>query len=144
MQLILAIEPDRRQAAQITAMVRAHLTAELVIAGTTSKALKALGERVPDLILTPALLPPADDAMLADRLRELGPAAGHIQAVTIPILSEAGGEGQERGIMSALRRDRPRATEDGGCEPSVFINQVATYLQRAAQERQARATLDSS
>src|SRR5215510_2920695 len=143
MQLILAIEPDRRQAAQITAMVRGHLDAELVIAGTTSKALKALGERVPDLILTPALLPPADDAMLADRLRELGPAAAHIQAVTIPILSEAGGEGQDRGMLSALRRDRPRANEDG-CEPSVFINQVATYLQRAAQERQARATQDTS
>src|SRR5215813_15256992 len=114
MQLILAIEPDRRQAQQITSMVRAHLNAELVIAGSTSKALKALGERVPDIILTPALLPPADDALLADRLRELGPAAGHIQAVTIPILSEAGGgEEQRQGMMSALRRDRSRTAEGG-------------------------------
>src|SRR5215475_13314707 len=136
-QLILAIEPDRRQAQQITSMVRAHLNAELVIAGSTAKALRALGERVPDLILTPALLPPADDALLADRLRELGPAAGHIQAVTIPILSEAGsGDDQGgRGMLSALRGYRSR-TAEGGCEPSVFINQVSTYLQRAAQERQ--------
>jgi len=143
MQLILAIEPDRRQAQQITSMVRAHLSAELVIAGSTAKALKALGERVPDLILTPALLPPADDALLADRLRELGPAAGHIQAVTIPILSEAGsGEEQGRGMLSALRRGGSR-TAEGGCEPAVFINQVSTYLQRAAQERQARASSDA-
>src|SRR5215813_15559812 len=114
MQLILAIEPDRRQAQQITSMVRAHLNAELVIAGSTSKALKALGERVPDIILTPALLPPADDAMLADRLRELGPAAGHIQAVTIPILSESStGHSQERGMLSALRRDRSRDSGEG-------------------------------
>lgn len=145
MQLILAIEPDRRQAAQVTAMVRAHLSAELVIAGSTAKALKALGERVPDLILTPALLPPADDTMLADRLRELGPAAGHIQAVTIPILSEAaGGEDQERGMLSALRRDRSRGTANEGCEPTVFVNQVAAYLQRAAQERQARTMVDDA
>jgi CheY-like chemotaxis protein len=143
MQLILAIEPDRRQATQISAIVRAHLAAELVIAGSTSKALKALGERVPDLILTPALLPPADDTMLADRLRELGSAAAHIQAVTIPILAApAGEEDHERGMLSALRRDRPRERADGGCEPAVFINQVAAYLQRAAQERQTRVMLD--
>jgi CheY-like chemotaxis protein len=142
MQLILAIEPDRRQADRITAMVRTHLTsAELVIAGSTSNALKALGERVPDLILTPALLPPADDTMLAERLRELGHAAAHIQAVTIPILSDGStGADRERGLLlSALRRDRSREPESVGCEPAVFSKQIASYLQRAAQEREAQA-----
>lgn len=143
MQLILAIEPDRRQARQISAMVRAHLAAELVIAGSTARALKALGERVPDLILTPALLAPADEAMLAERLRELGQAAAHIQTVTIPILSEMAESGRERGMLSALRRERPGEATETGCEPTVFINQVAAYLQRAAQERQTPAMVDA-
>jgi len=139
-QLILAIEPDRLQADRISAMVRTHLSAELVIAGSTANALKALGERVPDLILTPALLPPADDAMLAERLRELGSAAAHIQAVTIPILSDGNTSGErERGMLSALRRDRSREPEPVGCEPAVFSKQVVSYLKRASQERQANA-----
>jgi hypothetical protein len=144
MQLILAIEPDRRQATQISTMVQAHLAAELVIAGSTARALKALGERVPDLILTPALLAPADETMLAERLRELGPAATHIQTVTIPILSEMGESGPDRSLLSGLRRERSGGATEAGCEPTVFINQVSAYLQRAAQERQTPAMFDAA
>ena len=142
MQLILAIEPDRRQATQISTMVREHLDAELVIAGSTQRAFKTLGERVPDLILTPALLAPADEAMLAERLRELGPAATHIQTVTIPILSETAESGRYRGVLG-LRRERQAEATDAGCELTVFVNQVAAYLQRAAQERLTSAMLNA-
>jgi tetratricopeptide (TPR) repeat protein len=45
MSLILAIEPDRRRAAQLTGMARAHLRAELLVAATASQAVDGLDDR---------------------------------------------------------------------------------------------------
>jgi hypothetical protein len=61
MSIVLAIEPDRRQAAHLTAIVRQLVDAQLVLADTTEGALDAIGNRVPDLVLVPALLSPQDD-----------------------------------------------------------------------------------
>ena len=69
MPLILAIEPDRRQANQLTAVVKSRLHADLVLAESAARALAALGDRVPDLILTSALLSPTDEVVLGERLR---------------------------------------------------------------------------
>ena len=60
MALILAIEPDRKQAAQLATIVRG-LSAELILVDTTERALDAIGTEVPDLVLVPALLSPTDD-----------------------------------------------------------------------------------
>ena len=86
MALILAIEPDRRQAAQLTSLIRRHTGAELVLADTTERAIGAIGHRVPDLVLVPALLSPQDDAALAEALRAIAGAA-HVQTLTIPMLA---------------------------------------------------------
>src|SRR5688572_14657942 len=75
MPLILAIEPDRQQANELAAIVRGRLRAELILADTAEPALVALGDRVPDLILTSALLSTKDEAVLAERLRMLDAAA---------------------------------------------------------------------
>src|SRR4029453_2743066 len=48
MSIILAIEPDRRRATQLTAMARAHLRAELLVAPTAAQAIETLDGRVPD------------------------------------------------------------------------------------------------
>jgi len=61
MPLILAIEPDKRQAAQLKVLVRNRLRADLVLADTTELALEAIGNRIPDLVLVPALLSPEED-----------------------------------------------------------------------------------
>ena len=58
MPLILAIEPDRYQAAQLAGIIRRRVQAELVLADTTERALDAIGQRVPDLVLVPPLLSP--------------------------------------------------------------------------------------
>ena len=52
MSVLLAIEPDRRQAAKLTALARGPLHVEIVIGETTETAFEALGARVPDLVLT--------------------------------------------------------------------------------------------
>src|SRR5205809_1789428 len=143
MPLILAIEPDRRQANHLKAMVRGRLRAELVLADSAEPALVALGDRVPDLILTSALLSTKDEAALADRLRQLDAAAAHVQTLTIPVLDTpmpraAAGRG---GLFSLLgdRVSSPAAPD--GCDPAVFAEQCAAYLERAATER-AHETAD--
>src|SRR6476469_5436818 len=86
MPIVLAIEPDRRQAAHVSAVVRHRVGAELVLADTTEGALDAIGSRVPDLVLVPALLSPKDDAALAAALRVIA-AAAHVRTLTIPVFA---------------------------------------------------------
>lgn len=142
MPLILAIEPDRRQANQLNAMVRGRLHAELVLAGTAEDALAALGDRVPDLILTSALLSPRDECALADRLRALDGAAAHVQTLTIPVLAPPRPRAdRSRGMLAALLRAQPLVLD--GCDPAVFAEQCAAYLERTATERAKRLDLDA-
>jgi hypothetical protein len=136
MPLILAIEPDRDQATQVNAIVRGRLRAELVLEGSAERALAELGDRVPDLILTAALLSPKDEAALAERLRALESAAAHVHTLTIPVLAAPRSRPRIGGMLSALRRDKA-ASELDGCDPAVFAEQCATYLERAMEERQA-------
>lgn len=140
MPLILAIEPDRRQASQLTAIVRGRLHAEFVLADSAERALEALGHRVPDLVLTTALLSPKDEATLSERLRALDGAAAHVQTLTIPVLATPGRRGRHAirtgGVLSSLLGDR--GDDDGpasGCDPAMFAEQCKEYLERSAHER---------
>src|SRR3954466_9703568 len=128
MPLILAIEPDRRQAAQLSVVVRKRVHAELILVDTTEQALDAIGNRMPDLVLVPALLSPQDDAAIAAALRVIA-AAAHVQLLTIPVLGAPRPAPAPAGMLSALRRGKTRAAEPDGCDPAVFAEQVAAYLQ---------------
>jgi hypothetical protein len=136
MSTILAIEPDRRRAAQLTGMARAHLRAELLVAPTAAQAVEALDGRVPDVLLTAPLLPSHEETVIADYLRQLGPAAAHVQTLTIPLLAGPGGD-RDRPVLSAFRRGRGRAqpTEAEGCDPAVFAEQITEYLREARDRR---------
>jgi hypothetical protein len=141
MSLILAIEPDRRQVAQLISIVRQVPGAELILADTTERALESIGNGVPDLILVPALLSPQDDAALAAALRVIATAA-HVQMLTIPTFATANARPKSRGVLSAFRR---KAVEDApleGCDPKVFAEQISSYLERASEERAAAQLLE--
>jgi CheY-like chemotaxis protein len=140
MSLILAVEPDRRQAKQLSALVQKHVRGELVVADSGAAALKALGDRIPDLILTPALLPPKDEAVLTGWLRDMGDGAAHVQTLAIPILAEpSSGRGRESQGSSIFGRMRDQQQENNpGCDPKVFADQVKVYLDRAGVERSSR------
>src|SRR5437764_4397126 len=140
MAIVLAIEPDRRQAAHLTALVRQHVGAELVLAHTTEGALDAIGDRVPDLVLVPALLSPQDDAALAAALRVIA-AAAHVRTLTIPVLGSATTEPESGGMLAKWRRGRAASPKPDGCEPAVFGEQISAYLREVAAER---AELDDS
>ena len=137
MSIILAIEPDRRRAAQLTGMARAHLRAELLVAPNAAQAVEVLNGRIPDVLLTAPLLPSQEEAAMAEYLRQQGPAATHVQTLTIPLL--AGGAERDRPVLSAFRRDRANRTEPEGCDPAVFAGQITEYLREAHDRRDTAA-----
>src|SRR3979490_2574885 len=124
MPIILAIEPDRRQAAHVSAVVRHRVGAELILADTTEGALDAIGSRVPDLVLVPALLSPQDDAALAAALRVIA-AAAHVRTLTIPVFSNGTGTRTSRpGMLAKWIRGREEEDVPDGCDPAVFAEQI--------------------
>src|SRR3954452_13971036 len=143
MAIVLAIEPDRRQAAHLAAIVRHQVHAELLIADTTEGALDAIGNRIPDLVLVPALLSPQDDAALAAVLRVIA-AAAHVRTLTIPVLAtETNSDEPRAGLLSRWRRGRDVSQTPDGCDPAVFADQVTAYLAEAAAERAVRQEDDA-
>ena len=117
MALILVIEPNPRHAAEVAAMAHRHLQAETLITASAARAVTELGDRIPDLVLTAALLPGHEEVALADHLRQLGDAAAHVQTLTIPILSRAAAK--MRGLASSLLRDRGKKDAPDGCDPAL-------------------------
>ena len=140
MTLIVAIEPDRRQANYLSAMVRHRLKAELLLAASADEAIRALKGRVPDVILTSALLSPKDESVLADWLRTLDAAAAHIQTLTIPVFSSAPPRASQRvrgmfaSFMGSSSEEEAPGSPDG-CDPAMFAEQCADYLERAQAQR---------
>ena len=136
MPLILAIEPDRKQATRITTLTRALPGAELLLADSTDQALASLDGRVPNLILTSLLLSPKDEA----GLRALNGAGAPVPTLMIPVFATgAAAQPSERGgFLARLSRSRSRTggTAPGttGCDPSVFASQIWEYLQSTATE----------
>jgi hypothetical protein len=133
MSMIVAIEPDRRRAAQLTGMARTHLRDELLVAPTAAQAVDALNGRVPDVLLTAPLLPSQEESAIHEYLRQLGSAAAHVQTLTSPLLAAAADE-RDRPVFSAFRRGRTQHVEAEGCDPAVFAEQITEYL-REARER---------
>jgi CheY-like chemotaxis protein len=142
MPLILAIESDRRQAARISSLARERLNVELLVVDSAQRALQTLAERTPDLILTPHLLSPKDEAALDGRLRELDAAGLHVQTLMIPVLASSGRRGKkDGGLLNRLRRSKSDGASEGGCDPAVFAAQIEEYLERAAEERATLAAI---
>ncbi len=140
MPLILAIEPDRRQASRLGALAR-PLKVDLLVSESVERALEILSTQTPDVVLTPMLMLPKDEAALAERLRELDAAGTRVQTLAIPVLAtgrRSAESGTGAGLLTRLRRSRPASTSHG-CEPAVFAAQIAEYLERAAAERVAQA-----
>ena len=134
--LILAVEADERQAAELTSLFQHEVSAELVLAGSAQQALAAVGNRIPDLVLTSQLIPPKDEAALTAWLRTLGDKAAHVQTVTIPALATT--KAAPSGIGSkalSLVRQRPAVSAPESCDRAVFADYVSLYLDLATSER---------
>jgi CheY-like chemotaxis protein len=135
--VILAVEPDQHQASQLTALFRRQFTAELVLAGTTTAALAKLNGRIPELVLTSALIPPRDEMALTQWLRDLGPKAAHVQTVTIPSLASQAPQEKKRSGGLSFGWEKPSvASAPDSCEPAVFADWISIYLDLASTHRE--------
>ncbi|MGH7504118.1 MAG: hypothetical protein ACRELX_00635, partial [Longimicrobiales bacterium] len=130
MSLVLAIEPDPRQATRLEDLMRTRVGADLVQADTTERALAAIGNRVPDLILVPSLLSPQEDVAIAGALRLIATAA-NVRMLTIPLLADPEQPAKPRGVFGRWRK--VKAGISNGCAPAVFATQISEYLAAAAE-----------
>lgn len=138
--LVVAVEPDPDQAVKVVCIVRELVHAELVIGDSARVVLASLEGRAPDLVLVSPLLPPGDEALIADRLRQLGARAMHVQALMIPLLAALDPASRESGFWSALRRTPSGAP--AGCASETFAEQVRGYLDLASIGRERHRAQD--
>ena len=84
MPRILAIEADSTRRTLLGSLVREHVNAELTIADSVRSAIAEIDRRLPDVILTPALLSPAEGADLMTQIQRRD--ARYVQLLAIPAL----------------------------------------------------------
>jgi CheY-like chemotaxis protein len=133
MPRILAIEADPTRRTLLGTLIREHVKAELVITDSVSSAIAEIGQRVPDVILAPALLSPADGAALDAHVRQLHHAP-YVQLMTIPafdMLAAPELEGKRRfGVFKRRSADQtPRY------DRAMVGVQIADGLARAHEAR---------
>ena len=102
----------------------------------------AIAEQIPDLILVTAWFDPGDEDELVGCLRTLGDAS-HLQTLTIPQLAAPSkGHSWMRRLFKPLAR-RGKKERLTGCDPAIFAEKIATYLERALERKSERkATAD--
>jgi hypothetical protein len=142
--VILAVEPDPDQAAELTALVRRQFEADLVLGARTTAAVRELAGRIPDLVLASPLISPRDEADLVAWLRELGAKGSHVQTVTIPVLASPAAPSAGQGGALPFGRGRNMAATPDSCDPAVFADWVSVYLDLAQTQRAARAAADAN
>lgn len=140
-QWILVIEPDRRQSAKLAMLARNQLHVETVIVASVHDAMQILDERVPDLLLTSAVLLPRDEATLTERLRQLAAAGMKVSTLRIPILEAPTRRllGPQKGPGNRLRPVVHGLRSQDACDPFVFGIQLNAHLERLASEQPAVA-----
>jgi hypothetical protein len=135
--LVLAIEPDLRQAAIVKRIVREKALAEVAVVDSIDAAMAAIRTSMPDVLLLSALLSPRDEDLLIAHLRTLDHAS-HVQTHTIPQLAstlEPGEAKASRGLLSAFRRKKSAEPVASGCDPDLFAEEIRVFLQHAAQKK---------
>jgi CheY-like chemotaxis protein len=143
MPIVLAIEPDLRQAAIIKRIVRDKIHADVVVVDSRDAALDAIRTSVPDVLLLSALLSPRDEDELIAHLRLLD-GAEHLQTHTIPQLagsSEDRETGRSRGLLGMFSRKKDPEPVVSGCDPDLFAEEIRTYLQHAHEKKEQRRLL---
>lgn len=134
--LVLAIEPDIRQAAIVKRIVREKVLADVAVVDSRDAALEAMRTTVPDVLLLSALLSPRDEDELIAHLRTRRDAE-HLQTHTIPQLASTfnGEVKPSKGLLSSLLRRKDAAVTPSGCDPDLFAEEIRTYLERASEKK---------
>ena len=131
---ILVIEPDATCAATLERLLRAYVHADFEIVTSADHALRSIGERIPDLVLTSTFLAPAEEAALMAHLKRV-PSAAHLQVITIPqfIDFEEPSPDETSKVLNFLKRRS--ALMRPMCDPRTVRDQIEHYLERARADR---------
>lgn len=139
--LVLAIEPDLRQAAIVKRIVREKVLADVTVVDSRDAALEAMRTTIPDVLLLSALMSPRDEDELIAHLRTLEH-ADHLQTHTIPQLASTLNPIESRmprGLLSAFRRKKEPEVAPSGCDPDLFAEEIRVFLERAADKKRERS-----
>ena len=134
MGFIIAIQPDPQQAAALLRALNELRDVEVVVVESTDAALALVDERVPDVVLVPALFDPGDDDYLGAYLRSR-PRAAHVQVLTIPTLVASRDIATAPRLFERLRGKTERITPADG-DPRLFASDVVGYLSWADELKQ--------
>jgi CheY-like chemotaxis protein len=142
MPRILAIEADPKRRDVLSALVREHVKADLVVVASVSAAIESIARQTPDLIVAPTLLPPSEEGELRAHMKQLQDAP-YVQMVTLPaldMLGDAPSEHGRRGFFGAVFSRRP--TSLGlQYDRSMVAAQIADALERAREQRMEYAAM---
>jgi hypothetical protein len=127
---ILVIQPDTAQAKVLHDVAR-KIQAELIVVDSSIRALDAIEQQIPDLILVSPLLSPRDEDMLMARLRSLEGAA-HVQTVSIPQFSSVKESAPKKKSAFGFGKKK-KAAVAVGADPAAFAEEIVTLLNRAAE-----------
>ncbi len=137
MPRILAIEADPRRRRVLTALVREHVKAELVVVASVGAAIASIAKQTPDLIVAPTLLAPGEEADLLSHMKQLHDAP-YVQMVTLPALDmlvDAPREASDRrGFLIPVFGRRP-ASRSVQYDRNMVAAQIADGLERAREQR---------
>ncbi len=137
MSRILAIEADARRRRVLTALVREHVKAELVVVASVQAALTSMAERTPDLIISPTLLSPPEEAELLTYVKQLR-SAPYVQMVTVPALDmlvdPPAAPTSRRGFFPLFNR-RPTTSLGLQYDRGMVAAQIVDGLARASEQR---------
>ena len=133
---ILALEPDPTRASTIRHIVCDVVRADLRLVRSKAELLQALGAEIPDLILLPALLSPADEAELLSHLSTLQN-SGHLEILVTPFTfaPENPQAPAARGWRRWLDKGKPQL-QVPACDRRAFAEQLMWSLRRARELRQ--------
>jgi hypothetical protein len=133
---VLALEPDPEHESQVRRLVCDHAQARLTLVRSKNELLEALSGGLPDLILLPALLPPAEESQLLAHLRTL-PNGRHLQVMVTPYLMSAESE-EDPAPTRAWRRILAKNTRRKAhvCDPRAFAEHLSWALHLAKKAKQ--------
>ena len=139
MPRIIAIETEPRRQQALSALVREHVKATLLVVASVRSAIEAMAQHTPDLITVPALISPRDEADLIAHMKGLE-SAPFIQMLTLPALDAldtamAAPPDTRRGALSRIFTRAASAAPPKYDPRAVVAEQIAGALARARELR---------
>lgn len=125
---VLAIESDPSRVAALRHVLSRYVSADFQIVHSLNDALTSIDERIPDLVLTSALLPPRDESAIVLRLKEL-PGTRHLQIITTPYFIDSEDPSTGRNVLNFW--NRRRSTLHPFCDSETVGSQIEEYLAQA-------------